>query len=316
MAQKTIAEIEEMSSSRPTPYSGSLIAKVIKIGHVAKFKNSNGEDAELINFSLADKSGAILASCTGKDRMIQEGKTLLIRDFIIKNGKVAMSHKTKIMAKASMSIPDSVVQRAVYLILPPSPLKKIEEVLTLPPRTISTVQGQLSKIESTRTVKVSGSDTVIRTISLQEDGKKIDVTLWRDMAEEDLKIGQYLSISHCMVNEWQSQKTLNTTRNSQVQIIQPLTTTVKGFIEALTIGDVTVEIAVKENLKDEYKDYTVDLALLRTLLPDTNDVANEHLEDYLLEKLPIEIQLIAQGSNVQHMKLIEPERDMDYSIEL
>jgi hypothetical protein len=146
MAQKTIAEIEEMSSSRPTPYSGSLMAKVIKIGHVAKFKNSNGEDAELINFSLADKSGAILASCTGKDRMIQEGKTLLIRDFIIKNGKVAMSHKTKIMAKASMSIPDSVVQRAVYLILPPSPLKKVEELLTLPPKTISTVQGQLSKV--------------------------------------------------------------------------------------------------------------------------------------------------------------------------
>jgi hypothetical protein len=40
---------------------------------------------------------------------------------------------------------------------------------------------------------------------------------------------------------------------------------VKGFIEALTLGDVSVEIAVKENLKDEYKDYTVDLALLRTL---------------------------------------------------
>lgn len=74
-----------MSSSRPTPYSGSLMAKVIKIGHVAKFKNSNGEDAELINFSLADKSGAILATCTdkGKERMIKEGKTLHIRKFIV-----------------------------------------------------------------------------------------------------------------------------------------------------------------------------------------------------------------------------------------
>lgn len=60
MAQKTISELEELPSSRPTPISVSLMAKVIKIGHVAKFKTSNGEEAEIINFSLADKSGAIL----------------------------------------------------------------------------------------------------------------------------------------------------------------------------------------------------------------------------------------------------------------
>lgn len=80
------------------------------------------------------------------------------------------------------------------------------------------------KIESTKTVKVNGTDTVIRTISIEENGKKIDVTLWREMAEEDLKIGQYLSISHCMLNEWQLHKSLNTTRNSKIQVnnIPPL----------------------------------------------------------------------------------------------
>lgn len=53
------------------------MAKVVKIGHVVKFKNSNGEEAEMINFSLAEKSGAILATSTdtSKDRMINEGKT-------------------------------------------------------------------------------------------------------------------------------------------------------------------------------------------------------------------------------------------------
>lgn len=98
MAQKTISELEEVPSSRPIPISVSLMAKVIKIGHVAKFKTSNGEEAEMINFSLADKFGAILATCTdtSKDRMIKEGKTLHIREFILKNGKVAMSHKTKV----------------------------------------------------------------------------------------------------------------------------------------------------------------------------------------------------------------------------
>lgn len=73
-------------------------------------------------------------------------------------------------------------------------------------------------------MKVNGTDTVIRTISIEENGEKIDVTLWREMAEEDLKIGQYLSISHCMLNEWQLHKSLNTTRNSKIQVnnIPPL----------------------------------------------------------------------------------------------
>lgn len=187
------------------------MAKVIKIGHVAKFKTSNGEEAEMINFSLADKSGAILATCTdtSKDRMIKEGKTLHIREFILKNGRVAMSHKTKVLAKPNMDIPVDILQKAEHLILPPSPIKKVEEILASPLRSITTVQGQLSKIESTKTVKVNGTDTVIRTISIEENGKKIDVTLWREMAEEDLKIGQYLSISHCMLNEWQLHKSLN-----------------------------------------------------------------------------------------------------------
>lgn len=136
-------------SSRPTPISVSLMAKVIKIGHVAKFKTSNGEEAEMINFSLADKSGAILATCTdtSKDRMIKEGKTLHIREFILKNGRVAMSHKTKVLAKPNMDIPVDILQKAEHLILPPSPIKKVEEILASPLRSITTVQGQLSKVE-------------------------------------------------------------------------------------------------------------------------------------------------------------------------
>lgn len=108
------------------------MAKVIKIGHVAKFKTSNGEEAEMINFSLADKSGAILATCTdtSKDRMIKEGKTLHIREFILKNGRVAMSHKTKVLAKPNMDIPVDILQKAEHLILPPSPTVQLTSIPT------------------------------------------------------------------------------------------------------------------------------------------------------------------------------------------
>lgn len=57
-----------------------------------------------------------------------------------------MYHNTKVMAKASMQIPDALAERAEHLILPPSPIKKVEELLASPLRTISTVRGQLSKV--------------------------------------------------------------------------------------------------------------------------------------------------------------------------
>uniref|UniRef100_A0A8W8LAV7 Replication protein A OB domain-containing protein n=1 Tax=Magallana gigas TaxID=29159 RepID=A0A8W8LAV7_MAGGI len=209
------------------------------------------------------------------------------------------------MATTNMDIPVAMMEKAEHLILPPSPIKKVEELLASPLGTISTVQGQLSKIESTKSVKVNGTDTLIRTISIEENGKKIDVTLWHDMAEEDLKIGQYLSISHCILKEWQLQKTLNTTRYSKIQILTPpLTTTVRGSIDSLSLGEVSMEIALKERSKAKYKDFSVDLSLIRTIFPETQHTRNEHLEEYLLEKLPIEVELMAQGSSVQNMRLI------------
>lgn len=77
-----------------------------------------------------------------------------------------MSHKTKVLAKPNMDIPVDILQKAEHLILPPSPIKKVEEILASPLRSITTVQGQLSKM------KVNGTDTVIRTISIEENGKK------------------------------------------------------------------------------------------------------------------------------------------------
>lgn len=136
------------------------------------------------------------------------------------------------------------------------------------------------------------------------------------MAEEDLKIGQYLSISHCMLNEWQLHKSLNTTRNSKIQIIQPLTTTVRGNIDSITLNDIAVEIALKEDSKEQYKDFSVDLAIIRSVFPETLQVRIEDLENYLLQKLPILVELIVQGSNVQNMQLIEqPAGRMDYDAE-
>lgn len=46
-----------------------------------------------------------------------------------------------------MDIPVDILEKAEHLILPPSPIKKVEEILASPLRSITTVQGQLSKVQ-------------------------------------------------------------------------------------------------------------------------------------------------------------------------
>lgn len=50
------------------------------------------------------------------------------------------------MTKPDIMIPDELKQKATELILPPSPVKKIGEIMTSPLKTIATVQGQVKKV--------------------------------------------------------------------------------------------------------------------------------------------------------------------------
>ena len=60
----------------------------------------------------------------------------------------------------------------------------------------------------------------------------------------------------------------------------------------------------------------VDLSLVKSVFPETLSKRHEEMEDYLLEKLPIEVELLVQGSNVQNLQLIAPTVDMDVSLEI
>lgn len=105
------------------------MVKVIKIGYVV----DGGDDVELINFSLVDKFGVILVICIdkSKERMIKEGKILYIREFVIKNGKVVMLYKIKVMATINMDILVVMMEKVEYFIFLLFLIKKVEEFLAL-----------------------------------------------------------------------------------------------------------------------------------------------------------------------------------------
>lgn len=54
---------------------------VVKKDHTAKFGDSNGQQGELLNFSVADKSPPMLATLSDKTKhsKIVEGKTLPVK---------------------------------------------------------------------------------------------------------------------------------------------------------------------------------------------------------------------------------------------
>jgi hypothetical protein len=65
---------------------------------------------------------------------------------------------------------------------------------------------------------VNQIDTKVRTLTLQENETEMDLTLWRELSGETITIGDYIEVTHCIVNEWQRRKSLNTTRNSAIKV--------------------------------------------------------------------------------------------------
>lgn len=53
---------------------------------------------------------------------------------------------------------------------------------------------------------------------MEEHGQSVEITLWRELADSQVKVKDFIEISHCVVSEWQKKKSLNTTRNSSIKV--------------------------------------------------------------------------------------------------
>jgi len=69
-----------------------------------------------------------------------------------------------------------------------------------------------------------------------------------------------------------------------------------GTIEATTIGDCAIEIALKS--EGVYVDYSVESSIVQSALQIAD---NMDMEDHLLERLPIKVELVVKGTDVLGM---------------
>ncbi|XP_065945134.1 uncharacterized protein [Magallana gigas] len=190
--------------------------------------------------------------------------------------------------------------------MPPSPTKTLKDAMSSPVREILTVQGQIIRDEAIKTVKVAQKDTKIRALTLEENGQTMELTLWRELSEQELKIGQYIEVTHCLVSEWLRKKSLNSTRNTTIKAVQPKDMVVTGNVEALSMTDTHCEMCVKED--DIYKDFIVDLDMVRAqvqrYLEEAGTFNLQQLENMIVDKLLFPVKLVINGTTVISFELL------------
>ena len=107
-----------------------------------------------------------------------------------------------------------------------------------------------------------------------------------------------------------------------MQKIQPLEDRISGQVEAFSLTELSVELAIKKSPSSaNYRDNTVDLPVLKQAITeiDASLLNSNELEDYLLDKIPFHIEITQQGSEVRNLKinfrennnLIPNDEDMD-----
>ena len=144
-----------------------LKVRVVKLGNTVQTKSSNGSDFEILNFSVADSTMALLANCSDAFKMaaIKEGRTLHIRNYSIKNRRLTIGTKARVLQGLAMVVSEELQKRARELICPPSPQKRISEVGNAMKGEILTVVGQVVKVSTfyTKQGKMEyGSQTTVQ----------------------------------------------------------------------------------------------------------------------------------------------------------
>uniref|UniRef100_A0A8W8KQ55 OB domain-containing protein n=1 Tax=Magallana gigas TaxID=29159 RepID=A0A8W8KQ55_MAGGI len=289
---------------------------LIGLGHpgvnpVRKKKTAQRSENDNINKATWRKrsESEMLHKTLAELQKMKSGDSLPYPNALVKATAIKPGHLYQCKWRKGTSciqVPESLKEKAVTIIMPPSPTKTLKDAMSSPVREILTVQGQIIRDEAIKTVKVAQKDTKIRALTLEENGQTMELTLWRELSEQELKIGQYIEVTHCLVSEWLRKKSLNSTRNTTIKAVQPKDMVVTGNVVALSMADTHCEMCVKED--DIYKDFIVDLDMVRAqvqrYLEEAGTFNLQQLENMIVDKLLFPVKLVINGTTVISFELL------------
>lgn len=76
--------------------------------------------------------------------------------------------------------------------------------------------------ETPREVVVKGSPVQVRTVTLQDKEDRVKLALWRKLADENIKAGDYVNVSNVLITSYQDHVELASTSRTKVEVHKPI----------------------------------------------------------------------------------------------
>ncbi|VDI04430.1 uncharacterized protein LOC143078875 [Mytilus galloprovincialis] len=205
----------EKLSDRSAPFTSPIKVKIVARSQQMTSKAGN----TYMTMSMADSTGikkAVLYDVSLADKM-EEGKSILLRNYTVSNGSVMVNTKSKVSNTSEVMVDRERERQAREIIYPPtSPFVNIKEALVMPVGSMLSTKGLI--VEEAM-VKVVMGDVPIKEITIEEDGKKMIVSLWRQhSANEEVAIGKFVQIENIAIKKFNGSNVGNTTARTKIII--------------------------------------------------------------------------------------------------
>lgn len=177
-------------------------------------------------------------------------------------------------------------------------MKTVEEALASPTKTKVSVRGKIIQDEATRLVTVKNEENVkVKNIFLEDSTKTCKISLWRNLADQTMRPGDYVEVSDCITNTFRNEVSLSTTSRATITKTECPEENVKWEIEYVCIED-------KNTATLLLKDDRVVRAPVKSLLDAFPECEEKDLEKYLLSLCSptLVVQCTFKGSDLIAMK--------------
>ncbi|XP_048740571.2 uncharacterized protein LOC125654622 [Ostrea edulis] len=285
-----------------SPYPKKVTVKVLYADPATTYFNDKKEKRELMNTVLADSTKAVkcVVYDSKKFHRFTPGKTIILRNIIRKPEGIDVTSATVIFPAAkSLSLPPSMEKEGIAILHPPpADVKSVVEALASPTKTKVSVRGKIVQEEATRFVTVKNEDNVkVKNIYLEDSTKKCKIALWRDLADQAIRPGDYVEVSDCITNTFRNEVSLSTTSRTAITKTECPEETVIGEIESVCVEDETTATLL---LIDD-RVVTAPLKSLRDAFPECKE---DNIEQYLISlcRPTIVVECTFKGSYLLSMR--------------
>lgn len=226
-----------------SPYPKKLTVKVLCSDPATTYINDKKEKRELMNTVIAESSKVVkcVVYDAKKIHRFKAGITIILRNNICKPDGIAATSATVIFpAPKTLNLPPYMEKEgmAISILHPPADVKTVEEALASPTKTKVSVLGKIIQEEATRLVTVKNDESVkVKNIFLEDSTKKCKIALWRNLADQTIRPGDYVEVCDCITDTFRNEVSLSTTSRTTITKTECPEENFKWEIESVCIED-------------------------------------------------------------------------------